>query len=249
MVIMGRGIHHSRPRLTTIESLRVATECVAPSLFLCPLSGEGAFLFPSKAARLLKVWAMNNNPDMASADDDLRLIWFPVRIGDETMESKDFSLETRGALYTLALHYFYHGGLYHGGMKAGRYHHDLPPDERLVQKIARVPPRKWPAVSAELKTIFTPDWRHPRWDRILDEQRAKLAKKRKASEAGVEARRRHATPVSLQERRAASASASAAAYYEPEPSYEPEPPYEPEPSYADSPPSEGQSDEGVGDWL
>jgi uncharacterized protein YdaU (DUF1376 family) len=195
---------------------------------------------------------MNNNPDMASADDDLRLIWFPVRIGEETMESKDFSVETRGALYTLALHYFYHGGLYHGGMKAGPYHHDLPPDERMVQKIARVPPRKWPAVRTELMTIFTSDWRHPRWDRILDEQRVKPAKKRKASEAGVEARRRYAAPavvVSPQERRAASASASAPPYYDPEPSYpeQSEQSY-PEPSYADSPASEDQS-ESAGDWL
>ena len=119
--------------------------------------------------------------------------WFQVDIGDEVMDSKDLSIETCGALYRLSLDYFYKGG--------------LPPDDRMVQKIARVPPRQWSAVHAELKTIFGPDWRHPRWDRILADMNSRRRQQRAASKAGAQARRRGApVVVNLNERRAAVAA-------------------------------------------
>jgi uncharacterized protein YdaU (DUF1376 family) len=141
---------------------------------------------------------MSNTP-FNQADDLPPPNWFEVDIGDEVMESKDLSLETCGALYRLSLDYFYKGG--------------LPTDDRLVQKIAGVPARKWMAVRRELMTIFGPDWRHHRWDRIITSSNDRRRKQRQASKLGVEARRRPgvAPVVNLNERRAAQA-ASATAY-------------------------------------
>jgi uncharacterized protein YdaU (DUF1376 family) len=96
-------------------------------------------------------------------------------IGDEVMDTKGLSIETRGALYSLSLHYFHKGG--------------LPKNDRMVQRIADVPTRKWHAVEIELKTIFTPDWRHPRWDRILGEMASRRRQAREAGRASGAARR------------------------------------------------------------
>ena len=110
----------------------------------------GASLFTQPTTR--KTTNMNNFDQ--GADGTLPPpSWFPMHIGEEVMEVKDLSIETRGALYSLALDYFYKGG--------------LPNNDRMVQKIAGVPARKWRTVYRELQTIFTPGWRHPRWDRIL----------------------------------------------------------------------------------
>jgi uncharacterized protein YdaU (DUF1376 family) len=106
--------------------------------------------------------------------------WFPCYIMEEAMETKLLSIETRGALYSLSLHYFHKGG--------------LPNDERMVQRIADVPSRKWHAVRNELLqgALFTRDWRHPRWDKIIADMNTKRNQRRQASAAGVEARRRSA---------------------------------------------------------
>lgn len=116
-----------------------------------------------------------NTTNHSSPDDAPPPRWFPMYIGDEVMDTKGLSIETRGALYSLSLHYFHKGG--------------LPTDDRMVQKIADVPTRKWRAVESELKTIFTPDWRHPRWDRILADMGTRQRQRREAGRASAAARR------------------------------------------------------------
>ena len=66
-----------------------------------------------------------NTTNHSSPDDAPPPRWFPMYIGDEVMDTKGLSIETRGALYSLSLHYFHKGG--------------LPTDDRMVQKIADVP--------------------------------------------------------------------------------------------------------------
>ena len=91
------------------------------------------------------------------------------------MEINLLSLEARGALYGLQIHYLYHGG--------------LPTDERKLQVIAKVPPRKWPKIRDELREIFTHDWRHHRWDVALANVKDRRTKARAAGLASAEARR------------------------------------------------------------
>lgn len=93
---------------------------------------------------------------------------------------KFLSLEARGALYNIMLHYFQAGG--------------LPDDDRKVQKIADAPSRKWATILDELKGrdgLFTNEWRHPRWDKVLEGTKDKRQARRKAGIASGAARRAH----------------------------------------------------------
>ena len=76
-----------------------------------------------------------------------------IQPAEEAMDIELMSLEARGAMYGLMLHYLHRGG--------------LPDDEKKIMMIAKVPSRKWLKIRNELLGVFTPDWRNHRWDQAV----------------------------------------------------------------------------------
>lgn len=110
--------------------------------------------------------------------------WMPLYVSDYLGDTAHLSTLEHGAYLLLMMHYWNHG--------------ELPQCDRRLARITRLREEDWHEVKETLAEFFEDGWRHGRIEAELEKTEDLLEKRRAASAAGVEARRRKAAPPRAQ---------------------------------------------------
>jgi len=96
--------------------------------------------------------------------------WMPLYVGDYLRDTGHLNTAQHGAYLLLIMHYWQHGG--------------LPKSESELAAIARLPTRKWRALSVPIKVLFDDDWTHRRIDKELAKTDRAIMRRRLAGRVG-----------------------------------------------------------------
>lgn len=99
--------------------------------------------------------------------------WMAFYVADYLADTLHLSAAQHGAYLLLISHYWIHGS--------------LPPDEAMLQRIARLTPEEWTSCRDTLASFFKEGWRHSRVEREMADAQEKYEKRANAGRCGGKA--------------------------------------------------------------